>query len=369
MSTICSCPATSEQRGPGSGASNLAWDPPNLQPWFLGPPDLCPSVETLFQGVLSRRFLSIHTTSSLSWVPHIRKLISRGNRLFAQCVSWCRSEHLSLAFASNLFHTDVLPSVSWGAEFCSGSTPAARLLDGAIRRWSRCLLGAPRGSPVAVDHLESGWPDAQRLITCRLLSLFGRITSMPIRDCSPFPASVSCVMASFPGSLVASCSDLCAALEIVAPSSFGVGPSCSLHRVREWSTQCAVPPLVRALRDRLLTAAAVLTVHHVDPTTITANQHADPVVHSWPSSPSNARFWGLSRGDTTHSLVVGVVVIWDVTRHVLCAVQPQETCLTALQCALFSQICGRSGATSVPSPLTEPLLGSSTRGPSSLGLM
>ena len=58
-------------------------------------------------------------------------------------------------------------------------------------------------------------------------------------------------------------------------------------------------------------------------------------------------------GDTTHSLVVGLVVIWNATRHVFCAVQPQETCLTALQCALFSQICGRSGATRVASPLTE----------------
>ena len=57
--------------------------------------------------------------------------------------------------------------------------------------------------------------------------------------------------------------------------------------------------------------------------------------------------------DTTHSLVVGLVVIWDATRHVFCAVQPQETCLTALQCALFSQICGRSGATGGPSSLTE----------------
>ena len=181
---------------------------------------------------------------------HIRKLISRGNRLFAQCVSWCRSEHLPLAFASNVFHTDVLPSVSWGAELCSGSTPAVRLLDGAIRRGSRCLLGWPRRSPVDAVHLESGWPDAQRLITGRLLSLFGRITSMPIGNCSPPPANVSRVMASFPGSLIASFSDLCAALEIVTPSSFGVGPGCSVQRVRDWFTQCAVPPLDRALRDR-----------------------------------------------------------------------------------------------------------------------
>ena len=87
-------------------------------------------------------YFGVTLTSSLSWVPDIRKLISRGKRLFAQCVSWCRTEHLPLALASNLFRTYVLPSVSCGAEFCSGSAPAVG----------------------------------------RLLSLFGRITSMPIEE-------------------------------------------------------------------------------------------------------------------------------------------------------------------------------------------
>ena len=108
--------------------------------------------------------------SSLTWVSHIRKLITRANRLFAQCMSWCCSEHLPLVFPSKLFHTFVLPSVL----LCSGSVPAVRLLDRTIRRWSRCLLGWPRGSPIPAVHLESDWPDAQRQITGRLLSLFGR---------------------------------------------------------------------------------------------------------------------------------------------------------------------------------------------------
>ena len=123
--------------------------------------------------------------------------------------------------------------------------------NSVLRRWSRCLLGWPRGSPVAAVHLESGWPDAQRLITGRLLSLFGRITSMPIGDYSLLPATVSRVMASCLGSLIATCSDLCTTLEIVTPSSFGVGPGCSVKQVRAWFTQCVAPPLDRALRDRL----------------------------------------------------------------------------------------------------------------------
>ena len=102
--------------------------------------------------------------------------------------------------------------MSWVAEFCSASAPAVRLLDGAIRRWSRCW-----GGP--------GWPDAQRLITGRLLSLFGRIVSMPIGDGSPAPCP-SRVMASFPGSLIASCS-----------SSFGTRPV--MWSLRLWG-RCGV---------------------------------------------------------------------------------------------------------------------------------
>ena len=155
----------------------------------FGPARLVPICAVTLAGVPLPQvseypYLGATLTSSLTWVLPIRKLNARGNRLFAQCVSWCRSEHLPLVFASNLFHTYVSPSVLWGAEFCSGSAPAVRLLDRAIRRWTRCLLGWPRGSPVPAVHLESGWPDAQRLITGRL---FGRITSMPIGDCSPLP--------------------------------------------------------------------------------------------------------------------------------------------------------------------------------------
>ena len=256
----------------------------------------------------------------------------------------------------------MLPSVLWGAEFCSGSVPAVRLLDRAIRRWSRCLLGWPRGSPIPAVHLESGWPDTQRLvITGWLLSLFGRITSMPIGDCSPLPATVSRVMASCPGSLLATCSDLCTSLEIVTPSSFGVGPGCSVLQVRAWFTQCVAPPLDRALRDRLLVATAALTVHHVDLTTFTVNRGADPVVYSWSSSPSNARF-----GDS--SLVVGLLDIWDVDPScVLCGAATGDLFI-ASQCALSSQIYGCNGAAGVPSPLTAPLSGSSTRGSSTVGL-
>ena len=154
-------------------------------------------------------YLGVTLTTSLSWVPHIRKLISRGHRLFAQCVSWCSSERLPVQFASHLFLTYVLPSVSWGCEFCLGSAPAMRLLDGALRRWGRCLLGWPRGSPNAAVHVEVGWPDAQRLVTGRLLSLYGRLSSLPMGDHSPLPELVFRVMSVSPNSMSAVCNALC----------------------------------------------------------------------------------------------------------------------------------------------------------------
>ena len=122
---------------------------------------------------------------------------------------------MSLVFVSNLLHIYVLPSVLCGAGFCSGSVPAVRFLDGATRRWSHCLLA------VASRVSRFTW-NLVRLTFCGL-SLVGCCPSSgALLPCSPLPDSVSRVMASFPESLLASCTDLCDSLEIVTPSSFGV---------------------------------------------------------------------------------------------------------------------------------------------------
>ena len=172
----------------------------------FGPTRVVPSCSVTLAGVLplphvsEYPYLGVTLTSSLTWVLHIRKLIT--NRLLAQCVSWCRSEHLPLVFASHLFHICVLKSVSWNAKFVLWVS-----LCCAAPGWSDATLGHlgwPRGSPISAVHIESGQPDAKRLITSRLLPLFGRISSMPTGDCSPIPAPLSRGTASSPCSLIAS---------------------------------------------------------------------------------------------------------------------------------------------------------------------
>ena len=116
---------------------------------------------------------------------------------------------------------------------------------------------------------------------------------------------------------------------IVAPSSCGVGPSCSAQRVRDWFTQCVVPPLDRSLRDRLLTAASVLTVHHVDRATVSTNWGADPVVYGRSSSPSHIRFWGV--------VLRRAVCSSFGMRHVMCSVRSHRRLvplLDSVSCSL-----------------------------------
>ena len=165
-------------------------------------------------------------TSSLSWLPHVRHLVSRANRLFAQCVSWCRSDRLPVHFAASLFKSYVLPSISCGLGFCLNSSPAIRLLDGALHRWGRHLLGWPSGSPNAAFFLELGRADAQHLCTERLLSLFARAPAMLCGERCPLPALIFQTALSFPGSWASHCVRLCNSLGV--PIQMGAASGISL---------------------------------------------------------------------------------------------------------------------------------------------
>ena len=190
------------------------------------------------------------------------------------------------------FLTYVLPNVSWGCEFCLGSVPAMRLLDGVLRRWCRCLLGWPRRFPNAAVHVEVGWPDTQRLVTSRLLSL--RAPQLLAHGKS-FSPSCTGVPRHVCLSQLVECRLQCyrVSLQITTPTRFGVDPGCSARRIREWFAQCVVPPLERTLHDRLCSATASLAVHHVDLGSQQMNCGVHSVVCGRSSASSHARHWAV----------------------------------------------------------------------------
>ena len=169
------------------------------------------------------------------------------------------------------------------------------LLDGALRRWGRHLLGWPSGSPNAAVFLELGWPDALHLCTERLLSLFGRALSMPSGERCPLPALIFRTALSFPGSWASHCVRLCNSLGVHHPNVCGIGPLSSAHCVQAWFQTHAAPLLNRFLRDRLVAAASLLSVCHVRVASLAVNAGPHQIVYGRSSIPSHARFWGLAR--------------------------------------------------------------------------
>ena len=131
----------------GTGGAFLSGlHPPSLLRWCLVPGgvrSLAPSSSMAKNCLWS---LNI-PTPSLSWTAHVRHLVSRGNRWFAQRVAWSRSERVPLRFASTLFMSYVLSSISWGVEFFISSPPALQVVDTALRRCSRFCLSWPTGVP------------------------------------------------------------------------------------------------------------------------------------------------------------------------------------------------------------------------------
>ena len=162
---------------------------------IFGPARSRPSCRVCLSGqplpvVSSYRYLGVVLTPSLRWDAHVAHLVSRGHRLFAQCVSWARSEGLSVSFAHFLLATYVFPSAMYGTEFVGDCARSLAQLDLAQRRWGRHLLGWPAGTPCAAVLYELALLDSLRVATGRSLSLFGRLHTLSSGGRSPIPASV-----------------------------------------------------------------------------------------------------------------------------------------------------------------------------------
>ena len=178
--------------------------------------------------------LGVVLTPTLHWTQHAQHLVQRGNRLFAQCVFWCRSERLPLAMASSIFMVYVLPSVSWGTEFFSHSPPALRQLDHALRQWGRFLLGWPSGLPSAGMLAELGWPDAERLSTGRLLSLSQRACAFLGGPRYPLLEVSSSLLQVSQEVWAHHAQELCLSVGAVIPHMCGVVPGCLPSLARRW---------------------------------------------------------------------------------------------------------------------------------------
>ena len=88
----------------------------------------------------------------LTWLGHVRDLVSRGvahspNVSFgvARIVSQCTSQPFDLM---------CFPASQGGSSCCLSATLAVRLMDGALSKWGRHLLGWPSGSPSAAVSVK-----------------------------------------------------------------------------------------------------------------------------------------------------------------------------------------------------------------------
>ena len=200
-----------------------------------------------------------------------------------------------LAMASSIFMVYVLPSVSWGTEFFSHSPPALRLLDHALRRWGRFLLGWPSGSPSAGVLAELGWPDAERLSTGRLLSLSGRACAFPSGPRCPLPGTVFHIAAGLAGSWAHHAQELCLSVGAVMPHMCGVVPGCLPSLARRWFDSQVRPSLDSAFFHRVVGSASSLSVVHFPLSTLVVGVGPDSRVYGRATSPTHARLWDLAR--------------------------------------------------------------------------
>ena len=125
-------PSMQSLTGAFDSASDLVLVPPNQRLWCSGPDAALQRCHVQLGGVSlpvmwSYKYLGVVLSPTLSWSKH---LVSRGKRFFAQCVSWCRVQHLPVHMTSSILCVHVLPSVLRSSEFFAQSPTALRLVRG-----------------------------------------------------------------------------------------------------------------------------------------------------------------------------------------------------------------------------------------------
>ena len=263
---------------------------------IFGPRRSLPACNVTLGGIApvvsEYKYLGVVLSPTLSWAAHVQHVVNRGNRLFAQCVSWCRAERLPLHMASSIFLVYVLPSIAWGSEFLAASPTALQSLDRALRKWGRFLLGWPSGSPNVGVLVELGWPDAERISSGRLLSLCGRVTSMIN---GPIPVAVFQAASRMPGTWANCAHNMCHSLGAPLPNACGVTSGSPPSVSRRWFESEVRHLLDDGLHNRVAASIASLSVVHFPPSAFSVGGGPDPTVYGWGSSPDHARAWGLAR--------------------------------------------------------------------------
>ena len=179
-------------------------------------------------------------TPTLSWCNHVDHLVDRGRRLFAQCVSWVRSEGLPVSFSLFLLSTYVLPSASFGIEFAGECPRSLARFDRALRQWGRHLLGWQSGTPNASVLCELGLHDG--LLVGLWLSM---LVSLPSRSAPVLLSQPQSSLAqSTPGSWAHWCRAVISHHSVQRPDLCGVGPGCSASVTQRWVRRSVTPVLL-----------------------------------------------------------------------------------------------------------------------------
>ena len=266
---------------------------------IFGPARSRPSCRVCLSGqplpvVSSYRYLGVVLTPSLRWDAHVAHLVSRGHRLFAQCVSWARSEGLSVSFAHFLLATYVFPSAMYGTEFVGDCARSLAQLDLLKDVGDDIFSVGPQG-PRAPQFCMS--------LLCRTASALQRADPCPFSAvCTPFhqedalPSQRQC-SSSLNISQELGPTGVFSLLHhhgVGSPGYHGVGVGCSPLVIRRWLHHVVFPVLDRAWVQRLARALAILTGVRFSPGSVRPFA-LDLSIYNSDVDPGLFRWWGLAR--------------------------------------------------------------------------